>query len=408
MRIDNQNFSEANQSQWREPRFVFCVDFGDEDLYYLTSHEIDGLSGANVIEGVLVNASGTSQKLNPDKANSEIGSISFQVLDDGLTSLQKDKLGAQKGLKGKRVTFYVGAADIVWGDYIQATTQIVDDVTYKDRAYQFKCADIQRQMRKKVFEPKETRLTASLGLADGTIRALSTDQFQLVKQPVSPSGATAASGMTVGFIKVEGEQNDFEVIMYTSKTASEFVVASNESTLNLDVAENAATVQVVDASLFRDRGYGQIDGSAFSWSGKEGNTLTGCNSVKPASSGAVVQDNYGRGALGTKQVSVEINSGTDRDNAPKITEFIYLEMPAPMLAYAVLTGAIYGYPGDYLPDHWNLGIPGEYIRTTEFTGIGSDLWDLSDFDSGLPARFENIEDKDGKQFVEEQLFRMMG
>lgn len=408
MRIDNQNFSEANQSQWREPRFVFCVDFGDEDLYYLTSHEIDGLSGSNVIEGVLVNASGTSQKLNPDKANSEIGSISFQVLDDGLTDLQKDKLDAKKGLKGKRVTFYVGSADIEWADYIQATTQIVDNVTYKDRSYQFKCADIQRQMRKKIFEPKETRLTASLGLADGTIRALSTDEFQMVKQPVSPSGATAASGMTVGFIKVEGEQNDFEVIMYTSKTASEFVVASNESILNIDVLENAATVQVVDASLFRDRGYGQIDGSAFSWSGKEGNTLTGCNGVKPASSGAVVQDNYGRGALGTKQVSVEIDSGTDRDNAPKITEFVYLEMPAPMLAYAVLTGAIYGYPGDYLPDHWNLGIPGEYIRTTEFTGIGSDLWDLSDFDSGLPARFENIEDKDGKQFVEEQLFRMMG
>ena len=81
MRIDNAAFAEVNESQWQSPQFVVTVDFGDDDLFYLTSHAITGLSGVNVIEGVLVSISGTSQKLNPDKANCEIGSINFEVLD---------------------------------------------------------------------------------------------------------------------------------------------------------------------------------------------------------------------------------------------------------------------------------------------------------------------------------------
>ena len=87
MRTDNSEFASENLSQWREPRFVFVLDFGEDDVFYLTSHPVIGLSGENVIAGVLVSASGTSQKLDPLKANSEIGAISFDVLDDGLTCL---------------------------------------------------------------------------------------------------------------------------------------------------------------------------------------------------------------------------------------------------------------------------------------------------------------------------------
>ena len=54
MRIDNSAFAEVNDSQWQAPQFVVSIDFGDDDLFYLTSHAITGLTGENVIEGVLV------------------------------------------------------------------------------------------------------------------------------------------------------------------------------------------------------------------------------------------------------------------------------------------------------------------------------------------------------------------
>jgi|GEM_PF-2061779 hypothetical protein len=408
MRIDNQAFNVENQAQAREPRFVFSVDFGADDVYFLTSHPVTGLTGENVIEGVLVTASGTSQRLNPDKANSEIGSISFTVLDQGLTDLQREKLAEGKGLKGKRVEFYVGSEALDWSSYIRATTQIIDDVSYRDRAYKFKCADIQRQMRKKIFEIKETSLTTSLGVADSRIRVVTTSGFERVWQPESPTGITVAPGMKVGFVRIDGDNDEFEVVMYTGTTGSEFEVASRSSALAQATQANASSVTLTDASAFRETGYGQIDGQAFRWGGKSGNTLVNCSSVPAAEPGAEVLDAYGRGMFGTRPAAVEIRDGSDQDNAPKVEEFVYLEMPAPMLAYALLTGAIYGYPGEYLPDHWHLGIAAEYIRTSEYIGIGEDLWNLDNFDVGLPAQFLGLDGTDGKQFIEEQIFRMMG
>jgi hypothetical protein len=79
-----------------------------------------------------------------------------------------------------------------------------------------------------------------------------------------------------------------------------------------------------------------------------------------------------------------------------------------MLAYAILTGSIYGEPGETLPDHWHLGITAQYIRTADYFKIGEDLWDLSNPDLGLSARIAGVTDEDGKQFVEEELFLLMG
>lgn len=341
MRTDTAEFSQLNKASAQEPAFVVEIAFDDAgtDLIYLTSHAITGLSG-EIFEGVLTDISGTTQKINPDKALSEIGSLSFSALDDDLTAKQRAKLSAGLGLRGKRARFYAGFRDLEWDTYTLVQTQIIRGASYKDMEYTWSCSDIQRQMREQIFEVKQTSLAATLEPGDTEVEVFNTSGFQTVQQPPSPSGRTDAPGQKVGYIILE-EDGQKEIIRYTGKTSTSF---------------------------------------------------TGCT----------------RGVLGTRPIKVEKSDNEGADNAPKVEEYVYLEMPAPMLAYAILTGSIYGETGETLPDHWHLGIAPQYIRTSDYTNIGEDLWDLSNPDLGLPARFAGVTDEDGKQFVEEQLFLLMG
>ena len=341
MRTDTTEFSQYNQSESQEPVFVVEVAFDDagEDVIYLTSHAVDGLAG-EIFESALTDISGTTQKINPDKALSEIGALSFSALDDGLTTKQRAKLNAGLGLRGKRARFYVGFQGMDWSTYTLVQTQIIRSASYKDLVYSWKCSDIQREMRKSVFEVKSTALARTLEPGDTEVEVYNTTDFQTVKQPPSPSGKTDAPGQKVGYIILE-EDSQKEIIRYTGTTSTKF---------------------------------------------------TGCT----------------RGVLGTRPIRVEKSDDEGADNAPKVEEYVYLEMPAPMLAYAILTGSIYGDPGETLPDHWHLGITAQYIRTADYVGIGEDLWEIGNPDNGIAARIAGVTDEDGKKFVEEELFLLMG
>ena len=341
MRIDTPEFSQYNKASAQEPAFVVEIAFDEAatDLVYLTSHTIAGLSG-EIFEGVLTAISGTTQKINPDKALSEIGSLSFSALDDDLTAKQRAKLNAGLGLRGKRARFYAGFRGLDWSTYTLVQTQIIRGASYKDMEYTWRCSDIQREMREQIFEVKQTSLAATLEPDDTEVQVYNTDGFNQVKQPDSPSGKTDAPGQKVGYIILE-EDGQKEIIRYTGKTST---------------------------------------------------TFTGCT----------------RGVLGTRPIRAEKSDDEGADNAPKVEEYVYLEMPAPMLAYAILTGSIYGEVGETLPDHWHLGIAPQYIRTSDYTNIGEDLWDTTNADLGLAARIAGVTDEDGKQFVEEQLFLLMG
>lgn len=342
MRIDNPEFSFNNKAQARTPVFVVRISFdtANTDVHYITSAPVNGLTG-NIINNSLKFVSSTSQSLNPDKALSTIGSIKFQCLDDGLTQLQRQKLQAGDGLKDKLVQFYMGDLDLTWDKYALVNTQTIStSVSYKDQVYTFQCADVQRQLRKNIFDVKETALTASLSEDADVIEVFFTSGFDMVKQPASESGITDAPGQKVGYLihEVDGKK---EIIRYTGKTS---------------------------------------------------NSFTGCT----------------RGVLGTKPIASQYSDGDSVDEAPKITEFVYLEMAAPKLTYALMTGSIYGEPGEFLPDHWHLGISTDYVKTSDFVNIGVDLWNLAVNDAGLPAVVKGVQKVDGKQFIEEQLLLMMG
>lgn len=342
MRTDNSAFSSVNKARNRELFFVveIAFDLANTDLYYLTFSTVPGLSGANVIDGCLESISGTSQKVNPDKALSTIGTMTFSAGDQALTSLQKDKLAVDRGLRGKRARFYVGGAGLDWTEYVLAQTQIIDSVDFKDAVYTFRCADIQRQMRTDIFDVKNTALTTTFADTDTVMNVYNTAEFAMVKHPAGLTHEAHAPGEERGYLKLT----------------------------------NGSDVEII------------------AWSGKTSTTFTGCE----------------RGVFGTKPLTIEVAGDTTADNAPKVEEYVYLELPAPMLAYAILTGSVYGETGKFLPSHWHLGISTNYVKTSDFVNIGRDWWDTANAESGVVAVVKGQKKTDGKKFVEEQIYRMLG
>lgn len=132
--------------------------------------------------------------------------------------------------------------------------------------------------------------------------------------------------------------------------------------------------------------YIQIEDEVIRATGKTATTFTGCT----------------RGALNTRAVEHTIDATADQDRRTEVLEYVYLEMPAPKMAYALMTGVLYNDSAN-LPTSWHLGISTDYVRLSDFTGIGPDLWDLSDEAVAAVRRFSGEVKQDGKQFIEEEL-----
>lgn len=340
MRTDPPEFSGPNSRTVREPTFLIVVKADSGDFYF-TSKPISDLSGPGVFDGVLKDVSATSQNLNPDRRVSEIGSMRVRLINDGLTDWMRDLLtDDEEGLKGKRVELYVGLDNPTLAECILVQTQLIREVSYGGGYYSLRSSDVQREMKKNLFDLKKTSLAQSLTLDSPTIEVYSTEGFELVHQPASSSGLTESPGTDVGYVKVS-QGDSYEIIRWSSKSATSFTIDK-------------------------------------------------------------------RACFGTKQIEITRRESETSDNAPKVEEFVYLEMPVVMAMYALFTGSLYGYPGKSLPGHWNLGISPGFIRTTDFINIGSDLWDTSNFDNGRFIRLVGIEKEDGKKFIEEQLHTIAG
>jgi len=138
-------------------------------------------------------------------------------------------------------------------------------------------------------------------------------------------------------------------------------------------------------------GYIKIDDEVIRYTGKTADSFTGCT----------------RGVLNTLAVAHEVDSGTDADRRPKVEEYIYLELPLAKLIYAILTGDLYNDSAT-LPAHWHLGIDPDWVRLSDFTGLGTDLWDPTSDTAGVVARFAGLTKTDGKKFLESELYQLLG
>jgi hypothetical protein len=136
-------------------------------------------------------------------------------------------------------------------------------------------------------------------------------------------------------------------------------------------------------------GYIKIRDEVIRYTGKTATTFTGCT----------------RGVLGTIASKYDVDAATPAARREKVTEYVYLELPAVKLAYAILTGTLYG-DNVTLPSTWHLGISSSLIRLADFTGIGADVWDGAN--GGVIIRFEGLKKTDGKKFLEEEICRLLG
>jgi hypothetical protein len=177
-------------------------------------------------------------------------------------------------------------------------------------------------------------------------------------------------------------------------------------TLNLDSDDVSMTVLNTDGfeTYFHGSSYSTnpnstvghlllVDGDRFervTYTSKTGNTFDGLE----------------RGAFGTEPIDfIAVEAGKSRK--VKVYEYIYLEMPAVKLAYAIFTGSLYG-DAQTLPAHWHLGIDPQYVATAQFTTIGSDWWDTTDDTKGRQVRFEGLTKENGKTFLETEVFGLLG
>ena len=114
-----------------------------------------------------------------------------------------------------------------------------------------------------------------------------------------------------------------------------------------------------------------------------------------------------RGVHGTIAQAVTV-TGSDTTAWPNVKEFIYLEMPAPQMAYALITGYVLdsGSPQKTIPTHWHIGRPITDVNKSEWQDIGPDLF--SSDTQGLVLRFAHLKRTDGKKFIEQEIFRLAG
>lgn len=273
MRTDTAAFTTRNRALVKRPRYVIelAFDSANSILWYFTSHSDAALpEGASAIPGVVEGLSGTSQTLKPDVANASIGNINFSLVDSD--SVVTETLGGQlvlgRSTRRQRVRVYVGFEGLAWADYTLVQTQLVTEISYDEGAYKFSCADVQREMRKDIFELATTTLAASVSAGATTIDVVSTAAFAMVAHGPSFSDAPNA---TVGYVKIQDE-----VIRYTSKTPTQFILGAG----------------------------GQ------------------------------------RGALNTLAAEHAVDLTAAADRRTPVEEYIFLEMPAVKLMYAMLTGVL--------------------------------------------------------------------
>jgi len=335
VRTYSPSFAYANLSTEKYPRFVVGIIFETESLYFTSHSDIPNVPGV-VTHRVLTVRDARSQRIVPDEGRSEIGVVNFDLLDlDGVvTGLFRAKLAAGAGLRGKKVVLYHGWAGADFSTFQVFQTQIVQSDAYNRGVYNIRCADISREQRKEIFDPKSTRLAASIDADDTTIAVVNTSAFQRVAHGTSFSDAPSS---TVGYIRIQDE-----IIRYTGTSG--------------------------------------------------GNQFTGCT----------------RGVLNTRAVPHTVDLNTPQDQRTEVLEVIYLEMPVPKQILAILTGQLYGQTSEVLPDHWHLGIDPEWVRESDFTGIGLDLWDPSSDSTSFVARFTSLKKIDGKKFLETELYEMSG
>jgi len=356
VRADNTLFSTDNVDGSKQPRYVVSIDF-DGTLQHITSHDdIANVPAAlPVIQNAIVGISATSQTLNPDRANATIGSMSFDIVDlaNAFTDVVRTQLTTNDiGLRGRTVKFYVGYKTDQDGAGILDGTSTDDNPDF-DNFVLFQTQIVQS------IETKEGKY--SIKCAD-IQRQTKTTIFELELTYLTSSITDVAT--TIPVLDLSGFEGNFHGTSYTDAPSLDVIYIQIDQ-----------TKEIIRCPV----------------SGISGNSFTTVT----------------RGVLGTTAKAVEVDPASLSDRRPKVEEYVYLELPAVKLAYAILTGVIEG-TANVLPSNWHAGVSTSFVRLTDFKTIGDDLWVPTDDTAAVVLRFSGIDKQDAKRFLETEIYLLLG
>ncbi|WP_346839828.1 hypothetical protein [Microbulbifer sp. SAOS-129_SWC] len=187
------------------------------------------------------------------------------------------------------------------------------------------------------------------------------------------------------------------------------IFVPHSTRLAADFAKGASTLQVYDTSKFEPcdhiASFSEGNGSAQYYylkikyqdgyeivraTGKTATSFTGCV----------------RARFGTVEADHTVPAEADDEKGIEVEEYIYLEMPGPMLAYSLLTGDMLGW--GTLPSNWHLGIDPATVEQDDFLNIGADWYQPGDHTKGRILRFAGLTKTDGKKFIEQEINLLLG
>lgn len=352
MQIYNAAYEQKNSLRSKEPRYVVTINFGSSsspDIHYFTSHNDcllpSGLSTSEYTHSVLRVKTMASQRLKPDDAVASIGNLVFELIDIDGAVTDVLRTKLEAGKGIRKKTAKLYKGFRGFSDF---------DIEYELQATQVVDGD----------------LGFSQSTVSYTVKCL--DPQHLMKTKIFELASTNITSTVA---------EDADVINVVSTTGFEMF----EHDAGYDDAPNQIVV------------YLKLKKS------KEEFEFVRCTGITATSFTGVT-----RGVLGTKPLEHEYTPGDESDRQIEVEEYVYLEGPILKIAYAILTGSLYGQPGKYLPGNWNLGIDASFVATSSFTGIGDDIWDTSDPSVGSQCRFQGISSEEGKRFFEKELMILAG
>jgi len=408
----NDNFLAASNQSTKRPLYTIeiATDTAFTALEYFTSSpDAQHPGGASVIDSVVENFSGTSQRIDPIKFVASIGAINFELVDKGraVTALFNTILDGGDGLREKRVRIYMGFEGLAWADYEISQTQIITGVVYDGGVYKISCADIQRIEKKDIFDLAKTNIQSTVELPPESS----------LTSAINNSVTTIAIGDASDFASSGAILIGSEIITYTIKGATNILDCTrgtNNTTAaahndNTTVYQTMYTVTVYDTSDFelnehdaeytdepdQTVGYFKMGDEVFRYDSKTGTTFINCF----------------RGALNTKPAEHKVDTTKSRYKRPEVEEYVYIETNAVKVIYGLLLGAWYNNPTFVnLPSNWHLNIDTIWIRNSDFTDIGDDFWNntVTNINSGFKVRFEGVKKQDGKRFIEKEILPLIG
>ena len=340
MRIISDEYLDISAGDNLEPVFVAKLISSVGNVYF-TSREVEIIDAGSVqFQGAITDASFNSQSIKPELGISSIGGMTFSIDDHDrvFTGILNQIENLGESIYQDEVQLFVGDARINFDRYVLLTPLFISEYTPTEISYQFSLSDTQRLSKKSLFsDPYKSLLVGNYGRGETTtLEVVSTEGSVLVYHDNSWGDA---KNTNAGYLSVKG--------------------------LNKSGAEVTEVIR-----------------------------YTGVNAEKTVFTGVK------RSVFGTDKVDLTANDSSGASNEIELTEFVYIDLPQPTMALALLTGD-YGIVGKSLPERWHSNLSASLINSASFLNVGADLYEQR-------VEFRGLESEEAKNFISKQVLSPYG